>query len=133
MIHCSYTCKVCNKPGTAEMCDEYEALGDPFKLMKLLTCDRCESYVIARRKIFRRVKVLCELLIQRAVNKDDMVKARESLETLTKRYMRLYAAHYDLALADYEPEIVDALMSRPTHFGQVLGRIPKLFAQRALI
>jgi len=129
----THPCKFCKKPVTLSIDDDHAVLADPFGLLRLAACDRCSDYESARRQVVRNVKRICELLIQRAVAKDDIEKARESLETLVKKYMRLYAEYNNLALADYEPQLVDALMGKPTHFGQVLCRIPSLFAQRALI
>jgi len=129
----THPCKFCKKPVTVSIDDDYAALADPFHLLRLCSCNRCFDYESARRQVGRNVKRFCEMLIQRSVARDDMEKTRESLEILIKKYMRLYAEYNNLALADYEPQLVDALMAKPTHFGQVLCRIPSLFAQRALI
>lgn len=129
----THPCKFCQKPVTVVIDDDYAALADPYGLMRLLSCNNCADYESARRALFRHVKVLCELLIQRAVAKDDVPKVRESLETLTKKFMRLYSEHHDLALPPYEAEIVEAMMGKPSHFGQVLAHIPRMFQQRALI
>ncbi len=128
-----YTCKFCKKPGFVQVDEEYAALRDPYGLLNMASCNRCADYRVSRRGIFRKTKMLCELLVQGIIPAADKPKVKESLETLVQRYMRLYADHYDLAMPDFDPAIVEAMMWKPAEFSGVLGRIPKLFQQKALL
>jgi len=126
-------CKFCKKPGYPIVDDAYAALGDPFNLLKLYACNRCADHQTEVGRVMRRVKMFCELLIQKAVGPEDRPKVQESLETLIKRYMRLYAEHYDLSLPMYDSAIVHSIMHSPTNFAFAMRDIPKLFQQRSML
>ncbi len=127
------TCKFCKRPLSLQIDDDYAALGDPFKLTPLACCDGCADYMMARRKIFDRVKHICMKLFGGAVEKDDLPKTREALTALVQRYMRLISDHRDCPMPDWDSGLMDDLMEKPGNFSPILAMVPRMFQAPSLL
>ena len=127
------TCKVCQRSLHLTGDDEYAALGDPHKLYRMAACNRCGDFMSDRNVIFRKVGRKCRMLAQRILKGDELDKAKELLRHDLKSLMRLHADHRNAQIPDWDEAILESILSKPSEFGNVLGRLPALFSQEAML
>lgn len=121
-------CKFCGCLLSITVDDDYGKLGDPYNLLPLAACNRCADYREKRRIIFAHIRVLCLGLIQGEwTKKEDIEKVRLNMEKLLKNYIRIYAKYKNLEEADWDEAILEAVMSKPKGYVDVLINIPAIF------
>ncbi len=126
-------CKFCGKALTLTIDDDYAALGDPYKLIPLASCNRCATFREDRRRVMEQIKFNCMMLLGGAVKKDEIPKKREAIEALIKRYMRLLSDFKDQPMPDWDNALLDDIMDKPGNFSLILAQVPKMFQQPTLV
>jgi hypothetical protein len=121
-------CKCCGKMVDVEVADDYMPLGDPYKLFKLLVCNRCGDYSDKASRLRGHIRRACVLLIQAGASEVEGLreKLRPTLESLLKRYLTLHAGWVGGEADDLDPIIVDALLRSPGQWQDILLRMKKL-------
>lgn len=112
MIH-DVNCKICKVPIAVEVDDAYEELGDPFKLLKLATCNRCYDLRTEREAIFTNIGSCCQLLIVNPTNKDLRIKSRKLLVILTRKYAELVSKFHRSNHMLWSEEFADMILDKP--------------------
>ncbi len=126
-------CKFCGKSLVLEIDDDYAALGDPFKLMQLASCNRCGDFREKRRKLMEQIKFNCMMLLGGGIKKEALPKTREILVGQIQRYMRLLAEFKDQNVPDWDSALIDDIMEKPGNYALILGQVPKMFQQPSLV
>ena len=116
-------CKFCKKPITLEIDENYDALGDPQKLIPMACCNYCADIRELRRKLERKVQVVCTML--ELAGKSSEAKSREALVRLTKDYATMISK-WTGKVNRWDEAVVDALLKDPHHFGDPLTRMWKI-------
>lgn len=112
-----YNCKFCGKLGSVEIEDNSQTMFCVEKWAKILCCNRCGDYKVARRKIADAIKKGCICLLQTRMNpKADVIafesQIRPKLENLAKQFTGLACRHYKTEF-DYNSHFTDELMQQP--------------------
>jgi hypothetical protein len=119
-------CKMCKKPFSVEVADDYAALGDQFKLLPMACCNRCYDYVTGKRNVTKRIFEVChELQLARISIRPDKRADKEKLfsETLailTKKFGVIVSEYYNCNYF-WGPEFVDQLFEFPDRAGTILN------------
>ena len=72
---------MCARPIVVEIDDDYAKLGDPFRLIKLATCDRCYDLRIRRQNIEDAIYRACLGIIQAGIKPNKPTKPGEEPKT----------------------------------------------------
>lgn len=123
------TCKFCQVPLRLQVDGEYAALGDPYKLLKLASCNRCADYRVSMRKVVDQIKRVAMERLVASHDEETTKRARETLTVLLKKMMRLMSDYRRTNMPDWDEGIVDSILNDPSQFGRVLGRLPLLFRE----
>lgn len=117
-----YQCRICGQKGTAECDDNYDAVGDPQKLKRLICHDACYDDWSRRKGIEEHIWKVCVNLVQGGLSEKAKAeeKARGMLRRLTQRYGRWMADHNHHDQIIWEEEIVSLLFEHPENWQQIL-------------
>lgn len=121
MKHVNASCKFCGRPLTLRVDEEYDEVGDAFKLMKLGACNRCADLRVKRRTLTYAILNIAATL-QADRRADTVTAARAGLERLTKLYLQMVADWTNTPALPWEESMVDAIVKDPTNIGNVIGR-----------
>lgn len=121
-------CKFCKKPITLQIASSYD-LGDPLKLIPLACCNECADLRKLRRRIERKVQLVCAAIQVAGSNATDglLSKSRESLTILTKDYARVISNLYGMDGMAWDEECVNLLMDKPEKWHLIIEELWKLF------
>jgi hypothetical protein len=126
-------CKFCKRPITVEIDDSYAGLGDPYKILPLAACNRCADLRVERRRLEERVQRVCNNLIFSAGSSSALkTSTRTILTKLTKSYASLIARWHEMDGMSWDEEVVNQIMDHPENWGEVLGRLWRMFKQSEL-
>lgn len=114
-------CKVCGKPITLNIDDDYAELGDPYKLEKLGTCDKCVAQHALQQKMNTALERISAML--RIVGND--VEERPALlgkaEKILKAYLRLISTKEKLREElPWDDTILDKYAAHPEKLDGVI-------------
>lgn len=122
-------CKFCGKPISLSFDEEYT--NDVYKLTEKAACNRCGDFVRKRRDVMNNIKDICIAL---DTSRDpDLVMVRKSLTILCKRYLQLLAGYKEATEPEWDENIVEALMSKPRGYPEVIKNMDGLIKQPTLI
>lgn len=128
------SCKFCQRPVKLHIDPDYDHAGDPLKLQKLASCNRCADYFAKRKLLSTAIQHVCEPLGQGLIRSEDAKKiAVDTLRRLIVAYIKATGAYKGMTVPEWDENILTALVARPLHFGDVLARIPKLFVKDTLV
>lgn len=119
------TCRMCGRPVTVEIDNDYAKTFDPFKLFDKVACNRCGDFEDKRKAIIRSVKGICEPLSY-AKNRQDNLEVRESLRKLCKSYVTHLCKHHHLEEPEWDDHVVESLISKPLLFADVMKTLGEL-------
>lgn len=117
-----YSCRICATKRVAEYDDDCP-IGNLDAWRKLLVCDRCHDYCIARIRIERSIAAACFMLVRAKINdkaEKMAVDIKPLVERLTKKLATVCCDYYRLTNV-WDPEFVDQLIARPEKVGVILG------------
>jgi hypothetical protein len=113
-------------PITITIDDEYATMGDPFKLLKFATCNRCADYFVTRNRLRDAIARVCGVLtlVRGAGHEQEkesrmVCKISDKLEQLTKDYAQAVSTYYRTQTL-WDIEFVNMLMDRPEMVNSVL-------------
>lgn len=111
-------CKFCERPLSIEVDSEYAGLGDPYKLLELLSCQRCSALRVRQRNIVNGLKI---------VSAPDFERDRkEPGERLLRAYCTLISEWLGIEPAlEWQPELLAEYLRCPGEPGPILGKIWK--------
>ncbi len=123
-----YNCKFCGNPGSVEIEDNDATMFCVEKWAKLLCCDRCGKFQVAKRRIADTVKKNCISLLQRRKTTPDKEKLKEaeaavrvSLVLLCSKYAEIVCKRWRKR-NDFDDSFADDLMKQPQNCEAVLGQ-----------
>jgi len=127
-MNIAYRCKMCGRPGQAEVgcsAEELEKLG--FNLVSwssMLTCNRCYDFREDNKNISDRIFKLCRVLEFCTPAKREKISTgvRDQLIAQTKRLVRLLAGHFNQQNV-WDAAIVDGLMEKPEQAAAQLRQV----------
>lgn len=130
MRHATH-CKFCKAPITVEIDDEYSKLSDPYKLIPMAVCSPCSDIRVLRRKLERKVQIVCRVFQMAGKNATDELseKTKKSLTALTQDYASMICRWHKLEGMAWDEECVSQLMEHPERWGEILGHLWKMFRQ----
>ena len=124
------TCKFCQTPITVSVDDDYAKLGDPYKILKLATCNFCADIRVERRRLDERIARCCRNL---SLLPEGESKARDKLklamEKLTKHYAELVCRWHHAQGSMWEEEILNSILDKPLEWPHIIGRLWTMFRQ----
>lgn len=127
-------CKFCSCTLHLVIDDEYHAQGDPFHLLaltKLAACNRCSDLRERRRLLHERLIQVCANLIANPKDEDTRSRARDLLEPLTKKYVKLISEWTGQQLV-WEEDMVSPFIAAPKAIGKHLRLLWGLTKQQQL-
>lgn len=115
-------CKICKRPLTVDCDDDYAAMGDPFKLSKMATCNSCYDMRDERLRYEQYTVNWCNrLLCAPKKNRDQHVQdIREALFKCTRKYAEIVARINRSSRVFWDDELVNLLMDKPEKSGDIL-------------
>jgi hypothetical protein len=128
------TCKFCRQPITVQIADSYDELSDPLKLLPLAACNHCADLRVERRKLESKIQFICKLreFGPKVPSPEKNRDTRSILETHTKAYAKLIARWHEMDGMSWDEEVVNQIMDHPENWGEVLGRLWRMFKQSEL-
>lgn len=123
------TCKFCKKPLVISVDDNYAQVGDPFKILPMATCNRCEDMREKKRTLEEAIAKVCFQLkaFSDKITADQIAKSKASLEGLTRAYSRMVAKYLNATYPAWDIECVNLLVSQPTHWPKIVGQLWKMY------
>ena len=120
-------CQFCSKELHLEIDDDYAKLGDPFKLTRLASCNRCSDLKTRQRKLERRMEYFTGLLRVKMTDKESE-NLRLSMGKTSQDYLRCICEFLRVDYVDWDESILDALMTVPlppkvSNLGDVVRRM----------
>lgn len=115
-------CKFCKRPLELKVDDDYAATGDPFKLVRLASCNRCADLRTRQRRIEKSIETLSGSLLCHPSN-EERVTTREGLCRTTKSLLKIACEWYHAEGVAWEEAIVDQIMTHPEKLSVVTARI----------
>lgn len=124
-------CKFCKKPITLTIDDNYDAIGDPLKLLPLASCNHCADLRVARRSLEKKLSVICNEMIFSSKKADAASKerSRTALTHWTKEYSKLIARWNNSEGMLWDEEVVNQMLEHPETCNEVLSRLWTMFNQ----
>lgn len=116
-MNVAYECKFCQKPGVVTLEEPVEFVAIE-KWRKILSCNRCADYMVARRSAIDRVKRACTLIQQirmtitgaKAIELESRI--RERLDDYTKAIAKIVCNYLNKSLV-WDVQFVELLMGKP--------------------
>lgn len=116
-------CKFCKRPLELKVDDDYAELrGDPMKIMRLASCNRCSDLRSRQRRTEKAIEMLSGSLLC-FPSQDEKASIREGLCRTTKILLRIACEWYHAEGVAWEEAIVDQIMSHPEKLSVVTARI----------
>lgn len=122
-------CRMCGRPVTVEIDNDYAKTFDPFKLFDKVACNRCGDFEDKRKAIIRSVKAICEPLSY-AKKREDNLEIKETLRKLLKSYVHHLCKHWHLEEPEWDDHPVEALIRKPLFFEDVMNRLGQVVTDR---
>lgn len=134
-----YKCCFCGQEGQVmyEMPDDPDIAESVMQMMRScrakIACLECYTFERSRRDIGRAIKSKGVKFdsIGLAMKQDLEQDYRESMSVLLHRYCACFEKRFGLPPL-FEPSMVEAVVSRPSHAASVLARITNLARERVL-
>jgi hypothetical protein len=125
-------CKFCKNPITLDVDDEYDAIGDPLKLLPLAACNRCADLRVERRSLERKVNFICMMRhLDPKIRESRMDHHRQMLESLLKQYANMIARWHGMSGMCWDDAALDDIMERPDLWNKNLQTLWKMFAENS--
>lgn len=126
------TCKFCKAPVVLEIDADYDALGDPHKLIPFAACNRCADMRVKRRWLESAICESATMILQAKERNAVADRQWPILETLTKKYTAMIAEWVGSNLPWWEQCIVDLIVDKPQHWHSALKQCWKMYEQKPL-
>lgn len=124
------TCKFCKNPITVTIDDDYAELGDPLKLLGLAACNTCADLRVERRGLERKIAFACNQVLRAGkMDDDERAEHAKGLSELLQEYAKMIARWHGKEGSCWDEAIVDAILSNPIKWGEVLGRLWTMYRQ----
>lgn len=129
----SLNCKMCHRPITVEINDDYASMGDPNKLLALATCNICYDYREKRKRIESGIGKICRMIqcTPPKARAEFITTVVGSLQTLTKLHNTAVAGYF-LCTNYWDEEMVQMMTDKPEHWGNILSMTVKMLRQHPL-
>lgn len=122
-----YTCKFCGKPESVEIEDNDATMFCVQEWAKILCCNRCGDFQVAKRRISDAVKASCVFLIQcrtTIANEKRLAEVeavvRSKLSPLARKYSEIAQRHWKKKQA-FDESMTDELIAQPGKCQAVLN------------
>lgn len=131
MIEIHAECKFCHKPISLSCDDEYDAIGDPQKLVPLAACNDCADVRVLRRILEKKIQTVCGNFnsLRLKEREESEHEVRKALNRLTTEYCRMIARFHKKSGMAWDDAIVNQLIEHPDQWADVLGRCWKMFKE----
>lgn len=126
-------CKFCGKVLHLQVDLSYMETGDKFNLLSLAACNACADAMTLRRRWLDPLHKLCCGLAQGVYKGEQLEKVRSTVEGYLKRHLRHLAETRKVNVPDWDESILESVLKEPARYGNVLNRMPRLFAQQELL
>jgi hypothetical protein len=121
------TCKFCGVPVEVTMDDDYAAIGDQFKLLPKVACNRCADFRVKKRQLFQRIDDavrLMRLIPGREI--DTKEKAKDAVRLMLQQWFRMLATHRKCRVPEWDEEILNVIVENPQELWNAISRASKL-------
>lgn len=117
-------CKFCGKAISVEIDDGYSKLGDPFKLMRMASCNPCADMRTKKRDLEFQITALCRhLIFCQGKNRDNEVNhKRDLMFRLTKDYATVVAQWEKAKTVVWDAEFPEQLLNNPENIRTIVGK-----------
>lgn len=124
------TCKFCHIPITLEIDDEYAALGDPYKLLRLACCNRCSDVRERKRILEDKIRKSAMALTSiRKPSQEVLETNRKNLNRLYRQYAENIARWHNCDGMAWDDAVTDFVMEHPGKWAEALSRLWQMFKQ----
>lgn len=119
-------CKVCGKLVTLVIDDSYSELGDPYKLERLATCDRCVTLHCRQRKLNEALEKVAAMLIIVGNKKEEREALIGKAEKILKLYLKLICEREEAKQeVEWDESILDSFCLKPDKLDDLIKHLWK--------
>lgn len=112
-------CKFCHKPLSLYVAESYDSIGDPLKLLRIASCNRCADLKTEQLRLERQISRQVAFLRTKP-NEAERVRTQTQLCALTKNYLVSICDFLHHEQIAWDEGIVSDMMTRPDHLNVII-------------
>jgi len=113
----SYHCKICHKPGSIEIADDY--CGNLANLLAGAVCDGCHDLIRRRARLEDYIGSRCMELARERLDGEERQKIQSGLEVALRKYAEVISQEFKKPKVDTD-NAVQVLMESPAKYWLIL-------------
>lgn len=127
MTYLDATCNACSVPLRLKCDDDYAAQHDPWKLARLVVCERCYDLHTRRQRIEDWIANACHTLALRP-NTEKRAELKLAIYEATKKYAQVIGEQMRLEYVQWDDAFPEALLETPDAWPRLLRHYRKTCA-----